>query len=177
MSDHDAYDHTLSLSYSPTARDAFGVMTDYMPADDAWFHAVTYNHLLARRNGEASQANLYALTGAGTVHADGREHAAASLGLAADWETRRLYASYENRYLASDPIAAPFNQKARIGVAPWLRPYESIQPWLMLQIDHRPGTDHAWSATPFIRLLNGEWLGEVGISNHGDVLTNLTYQF
>lgn len=177
MQTSDAFEHSVSLSYSPTARDAVGVVTDYMPQEDAWFHAATYNRLLWRRNTQDSQANLYALTAAGVVHSEGDDHAAGSLGFAADWETRRYFTSFENRLLVSDGINQAYMQKARVGIAPIVVPYDGLHNWLMLQVDHRPGMRHEWTATPLVRLFQQEWLGEFGISNHGDVLANFTYQF
>lgn len=177
MQTSDAFEHSASLSYSPTARDAVGVVSDYMQQEKAWFHGATYNRLLWRRNTEDSQANLYALTSAGVVRHDGRHYAGGSVGFAADWETRRYFTSFENRLMLSEGIDEPYMQKARVGIAPVIMPYDAVHPWLMLQVDHRPGMRQEWTATPLVRLFQQAWLGEFGVSNHGDVLANFTYQF
>lgn len=173
-------DHTgssLMASYSPTARDAVGIRSDYMSEDEDWLHTITYNRLLKRWNAADSQGNVYLLTGLGAAYHGDDSNPAGTLGIEADWETRRIYFSYENRYIAAGNIETSYSQKFRAGIAPYVGDYDDVHTWLMVQVDHHPALDDNVVVTPFVRLFNEDVLGEFGISNKKDVMFNLTYQF
>lgn len=177
MQMNDGQQNSGMLSYSPTAKDAFGVRTDYLRDEKNWLHTFTYNRLLQRWNTSDSQANIYLLSGLGASENSGDISPAATIGLEADWETRRLYTSYENRYIAADNINESYNQKVRFGVAPYIADYDDVHTWLMLEVSHTPTAEDNVVVTPFVRLFTTEVLGEFGISNKKDVLFNLTLQF
>jgi hypothetical protein len=175
MNDHMQYSN--QLSYSPTARDGVGGRVDYLREQDVWLEAATYNRLMARWNAPGSQANLFLLTGLGSAQQGDDSHLAGTIGIEADWETRRYYASYENRYLNAGSVERLFTQQARVGIAPYAARYDEIQPWFMLQVDHHPTMRDNVVVTPLLRLFTPQALGEFGISNRGDVLANATLQF
>lgn len=175
MNDHREYSNMLS--YSPTARDAVGVRSDYMREDKNWVHTLTYNRLLKRWNGSDSQGNLFVMTGLGVATQGGEANAAGSVGIEADWETRRLYTAYENRYIEAGNIERSFTQKARVGVAPYVGDYDDVHTWLMLQVEHNPNDRDTVVLTPFVRLFTQTVMGEFGVSDKGDVMVNATYQF
>lgn len=177
MTMNDGMENSNLLSYSPTARDAIGVRSDYLRDDDAWMHAINYNRLLKRWNEADSQANIYMLSGAGVATRGDTRGAVGWLGMEADWESRRYYVGYENRVIGSGVVEESFMQRARVGVAPYIANYDGWHPWLMLQVDHRPGNDNELVVTPLLRVFNSEVLGEAGISSAGDVLFNVTTQF
>lgn len=180
MIEADSTGFAAELGYSPTARHALGLRTEYMHADDAWLHMATYNRLLWRDNQPSAQANLYLRSGLGAVHAKGDDALAGFLGLTADWEDRDYMLAYENSYLISDLLHVDdrFEQRARLGIAPYRAAYEEWQPWLILQLDHRPGTKTEWEATPLLRVFNGgPVLAEFGMSNHGNIFTSLIVTF
>lgn len=175
MNDHSK--HSVMASYSPTAQYAVGLRSEYMREDEDWVHTATYNRLLKRWNGADSQGNLFLQTGLGVAEHRGEIDPAASLGLEADWETRRIYFSYENRYLYAGDVEQSFSHKARAGFAPYVGDYDDIHTWLMVQIDHHPTERDNVMVTPFVRLFTQEVLGEIGISNKKDVMFNVTFQF
>jgi hypothetical protein len=175
MNDHMSYSNMLS--YSPTAYDAIGIRSDYMREDKDWLHTATYNHLLKRWNASDSQGNLFLLTGLGAAQHGDAVDPAATLGFEADWETRRIYFSYENRYIYAGDIERSIWQKARTGIAPYIGGYDDIHTWLMVEVDHHPSLRDNVVVTPFVRLFNQQALGELGISNKGDVMFNATLQF
>ena len=177
MTMNDGMENSNLISYSPTARDAIGVRSDYLREDDAWMHAINYNRLLKRWNQENSQGNIYLLSGAGVATRGADKGAVGWLGMEADWESRRYYVSYENRVIGSDTIDESFMQRARVGVAPYIANYDAWHPWLMLQVDHRPRNADEIVVTPLVRVFNSEVLGEAGISSAGDVMFNITTQF
>jgi hypothetical protein len=177
MQDNDFSQNDLSVSYSPTASDAFGVESDYFRDDNQWLHTVTYNRLLNRWNSAHSQANIFFESGIGVGEDHGYEAPAGFAGIEADWESRRYYASYSNRYIASSAIDQDFSQKARIGFAPYLSPYDGVHPWLMLQVDNNPNYQDKFVVTPLIRLFNTGVLTELGYSSSKTLLANVTLQF
>jgi len=177
MTNNDQQQYSTSANYSPTARDAFGVRSDYMRGDKTWLHTVTYNRLLQRWNAPGSQANIYVLGGLGMAENHGARNAAATIGIEADWESRRYYTSYENRVIEAGDVQRAFVQKARVGVAPYKADYGDVQPWFMLQVDHQPGMEHSVVVTPLVRLFTTRVLGEFGVSNRGDVMVNAMLQF
>lgn len=177
MTMNDGMENSALLSYSPTARDAIGVRSDYLREDDAWMHALNYNRLLKRWNKADSQANIYMLSGAGVAMRGDDEGAVGWVGMEADWESRRYYVSYENRFIGSGLIEEAFMQRARVGVAPYIADYGDWHPWLMLQVDHRPSNDDEIVVTPLVRIFNEDVLGEAGLSSTGDIMFNITTQF
>lgn len=177
MYSHDSFEDSLMLSYSPSARYAVGLRSDKMAEGDAWLHTLTYNRLLERWNASDSQGNFYLLGGVGFADSDEGDSLAGTVGLEADWETRRVYFAYENRLIGSEALDDPFSQKFRAGVAPYIGDYDDLHTWLMVQFDHRPGTEHEFTVTPFVRLFNTVALGELGISNREEIMFNLTLQF
>lgn len=177
MQTNDFVQNGISVSYSPTATDAIGVESDYMRQESEWLHGLSYNRLLQRWNNPDSQANFYLLSGAGVGDDHGDLAPAGWLGFEADWESRRFYTSYENRFIASSAITQDFAQKARIGFAPYEAAYDDVHPWLMLQIDYNPSQNDKFVATPLLRLFNTHVLTEIGYSSARTLLFNATVQF
>lgn len=177
MTMHDHMEYSNMVSYSPTAHYAVGVRSDYMREDKDWLHTATYNRLLQRWNAPDSQGNLFLLTGLGAAEHYSEVDPAVTLGLEADWETRRIYFSYENRYIYAGDVEKSFSHKARAGIAPYIGGYDDLHTWLMIQIDHHPAERDNVVVTPFVRLFTQQLLGEIGISNKGDVMLNATLQF
>ena len=146
------------------------------------FHGAQLNYLVKRWNAEASQANFYMKSGAGAAYSDlgrfdGKTEAAGFTGIAMDWEDRRFFTSYSNRYTHAGDIDKFYMQSARVGVAPYIGDYGDVHTWLMLQGDHSPEGDDHFTVTPLVRFFKGEYLAEAGISNHGDILFNAVIRF
>lgn len=177
MTTNDGMENSAMLSYSPTAQNAFGVRTDYMRSDETWLHTLTYNRLLKRWNSSGSQANTYLMTGVGIGDDHGDIAPAGFLGMEADWETRRYYLSYENRFITSQVNEQYFDQKARVGIAPYIGDYDDVHTWLMFQVQNNPKSDDKFVVTPLVRIFNTEFLTEVGYSSNKTLLFNATWQF
>lgn len=177
MTMNDSMENTATISYSPTAKDAFGFRTDYMRNDQTTLHTLTYNRLLQRWNNSDSQANIFLMTGAGVGEESGDISPAGFIGMEADWESRRYYVSYENRFIASTVNEQYFDQKARIGIAPYVGDYDALHTWVMLQVQNNPTSNEKFIVTPLIRTFNTEFLTEVGYSSNKTLLFNATWQF
>lgn len=179
---NDSDAHALLVHYSPTARYSIGYRLEYKRDEDVTLNALQSNILLKRWNGADSQGNLYFKGGLGTAFSDkgmfDRETEPLVFGgVAADWEDRRYFVSYENRGLYAGDIGQNFSQRARIGVAPYEGDYGDLHTWLMLEVQHFPEREDHVRVAPLVRLFKGVALGEAGIDNKGDVLFNFTYRF
>lgn len=177
MLENNGMENSANLIYSPTAFDAFGFRTEYFRHDATWLHTMTYNRLLKRWNTAQSQANIFLLTGAGIGDDHGDTSLAGFAGISGDWETRRHYLSYETRYIASGANSTDFEQKARIGIAPYIGGYDDWHTWLMLQVQHTPQMPDKITVTPLVRFFNTDVLTEIGYSSNKKILFNLTWQF
>jgi len=174
--------NSVHLHYSPTAYTSVGVRSEYRRANEYQLNSVQMNNLIKRWNSKNSQANFYLKSGVGVAYSDagdfdGETEAAGFTGIALDWEDRRYFTSYENRYIEAGDIDSSFMQSARVGIAPYIGDYGDLHTWLMLQVDHVPESDEQITVTPLVRLFKDVHLLEAGMSNQGDVLFNYILRF
>ena len=182
MTMNNAESHWLHLHYSPTARYSLGYKLEYWRDGDYTINALQMNNLLKRWNMPDAQANLYLKSGVGAAYSDkgdfdGEIDPAVFTGIAADWENRRFFTSYENRYTEAGDIDDFYMQSARVGVAPYIGDYGDLHTWLMLQVDHIPENNDQFTVTPLVRLFKDVHLIEAGVSNHGDVMFNWVIRY
>lgn len=177
MTMNDADRNSSHIHYSPTAKYSLGWQHEYLRGSKAHADTLKLNYLMKRWNGPASQANLYLKSGAGVIYGDGHYDPAFYTGLATDWETRRWFTSYENRFFHGGDIDRFVSHKARIGVAPYIADYGSFHTWLMLQADYDAGKQDSFSITPLVRFFKGPALLEAGINTDGGGLLNIIYRF
>ena len=162
---------SVHVHYSPTASDSIGFYAERNWAEDVQFTGLQYNRLLKRWNGPASQANAYLKLGAGEAEPFGDESGELSgfAGLAADWETRRWFASYEAR--ATDYAGnSSVRHSGRIGVAPYIGDFGDLHTWLMLQVDNHPEADEPTTTTPLVRFFKGVQMVELGYTLESEEL-------
>ena len=179
---NDGTKHSSHIHYSPTVNTSVGYKFEYWRDQRVALHAVQVNNLLKRWNNPDSQANLYLKSGIGMARsqADDVDHqtrAAGFTGVAADWENRRFFVSYQNRYTELGGIDDFYQQSARIGVAPYIGDYGDLHTWLMLQVEHMPEHKDRATVTPIARLFKGAHLLEAGVSNHNNVLFNYIFRY
>ncbi|MDD4013513.1 MAG: hypothetical protein PHW14_04930 [Candidatus Omnitrophica bacterium] len=166
------------IHYSPKADRSLGIRAEYFREKDWLMTAGQFNALVKRWNEPGWQANAYVKSGAGWAYkCDGppenRSELALFSGFAADWENRRYYISYENRLLYAGHIHRDIEQKARVGIAPYIGGYGDIHTWLMCEVRYFPGMKHdQFMVTPLVRFFKGAVMAEVGCSIKGDVLFN-----
>ena len=140
------------------------------------------NNLLKRWNKKDSQANIYLKSGIGVAHSnsgdfDNETEAAGFTGLATDWENRRFFISYENRYTEAGDIDDFYQQSARVGWAPYEGDYGDLHTWMMLQVEHMPEAKDNVTVTPLVRFFKGVHLLEAGMNNHGKLLFNYVLRY
>lgn len=154
---------SVHVHYSPTFQDSIGLYSERNWGEDWHFTGLQYNRLVKRWNEEGSQANLYVKAGAGQADpfGDASPELAGFVGLAADWETRRWFVSYEARAydLGFDQSA---RHAARIGFAPYIGDYGDVHTWFMLQAENLPDSDTPTRITPLVRFFYDVQLIEIG---------------
>ena len=159
--------HSLHIHYSPTAYYSIGYIGMYSRTMPSW-QGAQLNYLVKRWNTRHSQANIYLKSGLG-VMAQRNPRVSGFSGIAVDWETRRYFASYDNRL---DTIGATLHVEhdTRLGIAPYLGSYGDWHTWLMVTVhydSHAPP-----KLTPLIRVFKSGYLLECGLTPDGDVLVN-----
>jgi hypothetical protein len=177
MTTNDVDSNSLHIHYTPDPKNSFGIRHEYMRRAEANADFIQHNHLLKRWNGEGSQANAYIKSGIGVAYDGDDTEAAAFTGLAADWENRRYFTSYENRFLTAGDIDKYAKHKARIGIAPYIGDVGDLHTWLMIQADYDAGAKDNFSATPLVRFFKGADMLEAGYNLDGGGLLNYVHRF
>lgn len=181
MAQNSGDTHSLHTHYSPTAKYSIGLRNEYDRDNDFQNHSIQLNNLVKRWNQRDSQANFYLKSGVGYAIAKGNEKQSPSAftGIALDWENRRIFTSYENRYVHAGDITQKFMQSARVGVTPYIGDFGDLHTWLMVQVDHEPKADDGdhFTVTPLIRLFYDTHLLETGISDNNDIMFNYIKRF
>ena len=179
---NDGDKNSAHIHYSPTAKMSLGYKFEHWRDKALNLHAIQMNNLLKRWNKKDSQANFYLKSGIGAAHStsgasDDETAPAGFTGIALDWEDRRFFASYENRYTYADGIDDFYTQSARVGVAPYIGNYGDLHTWLMLQIEHSPESEDHYTVTPMVRLFKDVHLFEAGMNTRGEVLFNYIFRY
>lgn len=171
--------NSLHIHYSPTHKYSVGYRVEYYRKNQIALNGIQLNNLVKRWNLPAAQGNIYLKSSFGNANNSGNNELYGFSGIAADFETRKYFISYENRYYKSDGnVISQFEQNARIGLAPYVASYGNLHSWLMLQVTHIPEFDQdEVIATPLIRLFKGSYLGEFGISSNQRILFNFIARF
>lgn len=178
MQENDETGNTLSLDYTFTPRFAAGL---YAKKESSGKEFTTVgpqaNTLLKRWNLADGQGNIFNMTGIGVSTYKGDSNPAAWTGFLADFETRRIFTSYEARFMYADDIEKSVWQRARVGVAPYLANYDDLNTWLMLQVDHHPAKNDTVVVTPLVRFFYKTTLVEAGYSSNHRAMVNWVLQF
>jgi hypothetical protein len=177
MTENSGDDHALDLIYTLTTQFGAGVHVGYDAKADVHHYALAVNTLVWRGNYPDAQANFYVLSGVGTAHEAARDSGLIYGGIEADWENRRFYTQYQNRYFYAGDVKREFEQKARIGVAPYIGEAGDVHTWLILQANHMPQDEDNFTLTPLVRMFYNTHLVEVGYSDNNELLFNYTHQF
>ena len=179
---NDGDKNNAYVHYSPTAKTSLGYKFEYWRNKELALNTVQMNNLLKRWNQPDSQANLYLKSGVGVAYSNASEFDSETslvgfTGLAADWENRRYFISYENRYTEAGKIDNFFQQSARVGWAPYKGGYGDLHTWLILQVEHMPEADDNFTITPLVRFFKDVHLLEAGVNNRSDILFNYIFRY
>jgi hypothetical protein len=178
MQENDETGNTLSIDYTFDPHFALGLYAKRERGGQE-FHTIgpQLNTLIKRWNMPDGQGNIFAMTGAGVTRQGTDDEPSAWVSLLADYETRRVFFSYEPRVMYAGNIEKSFWQRAYAGFAPYLAEYEDLNTWLLIRVDHHPAKPDAFAVTPVIRFFYKTiWL-EAGYSSNNHVMVNWTVQF
>lgn len=179
MQENNGMYSSLHAHYSPTATDSVGLYVEQNWDMDTTFTGLQYNRLVKRWNAPASQGNVYFKLGAGAASpfAGGDADLASFAGLAADWETRRVFVSYDVRARDFGPDES-VTHAARLGVAPYVAEFGALHTWAMVQVENSPEADESLTFTPLVRLFKGPLLIEAGYTvETEEFMLNWTWRF
>lgn len=178
MQENDETGHTVALDYTVTPKLAVGLYAKKEAGgDDFYTVGPQVNTLIKRWNLPDGQGNIFNMTGAGITHDGSDNEASVWTGFLADYETRRIFISYEPRFMYAGDIDKSFWQRARVGVAPYLANYDDLNTWLMVQVDHHPTKDDNVVVTPLVRFFYKTTLIEAGYSSNDHLMFNWQLQF
>lgn len=178
MQENDETGYTLSVDYTFDPHFALGVYAKEDIGGKEFFTiGPQLNTLIKRWNLPDGQGNIFSMTGVGTARQGSNIQPAAWAALLADYETRRVFLSYEPRLMYAGNIEKSFWQRAHAGFAPYLANYDDLNTWLLLRVDHHPAKNDHFVVTPLVRFFyKTVWL-ELGYSSNNHVMVNWTVQF
>jgi hypothetical protein len=178
MQENDETGNTLSVDYTFDPHFALGLYAKRdIGGKEFYTIGPQLNTLIKRWNLPEGQGNIFNMTGAGTARQGSDSQPAAWIALLADYETRRVFLSYEPRLMYAGDIETSFWQRAHIGFAPYLADYDQLNTWLLLRFDHHPAKDDHFVVTPVVRFFYKTiWL-EAGYSSNNHVMINWIVQF
>lgn len=178
MQENDETGNTLSLDYTIDPTLAVGLYAKKESGDmDYTTVGPQVNYLIKRWNLPGAQGNIFSMTGAGVSRFKGDDEFSAWTGILADYETRRIFTSYEIRGMYAGDIEKSVWQRARVGFAPYLANYDDLNTWLMVQVDHHPAKDDKVVVTPLARFFYKTTLIEAGYSSNNRVMFNWVLQY
>lgn len=172
MQENNTRENLFHAVYGLSPDFSTGLSSEWFKDKGYWLHSAQLNYLAYRDNTPHAQTNLFLMSGAGAALKNDVAHPAGWIGLLADWETRRLFFSYDNNFTYAHTIEASFAQRVKAGVAPYVGNYKDLHTWLMLQFEHYPDTNHEFVVTPLIRLFKDNYLVEIGYSSDHKILFN-----
>lgn len=163
-------------SYSPTSAVGFHGLRFNDEADETYLGA-QHNWLLKRWNLPEAQGNVYVAASAGAAKREGDAWEPAALGyFRADYETRRIYTSFDATVVGAERVNRGMFELAA-GVAPYLAEYDELNTWLILQLQHVTGMDENLSVIPKVRFFKDTYFLELGCSLKGEPLVNFMIHF
>ncbi len=178
MQENDETGHTISADYTITPNFAVGWYDKWEENGRLYSeHGPEFNSLIKRWNLPDGQANIFNSTGAGVAIDGSKNKGAAWTDFLADYETRRVFTSYEIRAMYADSIESSIWQRARIGYAPYAANYNDVATWFMLQVDDHPNKNDKFVVTPLVRFFYKTSLIEAGYSSNNRLMFNWELQF
>lgn len=179
MLKNDRDSNSSHVHYTLDPKNSLGWRHEYLRDTGTHIDTLQHNILLRRWNAPKSQANLYLKSGIGMASENGygEIRPAAFTGLAADWEDRRYFISYENHFLWTDGFNDYAKHKVRIGLAPYVGDYGDLHTWLMLQAEYDAGEKDSFALTPLVRFFKGSTMIEAGYNLDDGLMFNFIRRF
>jgi hypothetical protein len=178
MQENDETGYSVSIDYTFNPHFALALYSKYeINGDEMYMVGPQLNTLIKRWNLPDGQGNIFNMTGVGLVRQGAHNQTGAWSTMMADYETRRLFVSYEARFLYAGDIEKSVWQRAYAGFAPYLANYNDLNTWFLLRLDHHPAKEDVFVATPVVRFFYKTVWVELGYSSNEHVMLNWTVQF
>ena len=179
MQNNGPIKHNVHIHYTPHYTYSIGYVWEHYRNDDIDLNGIQLNYLIKRWHYLHAQGNLYFKTAFGDAEQSSQHDLYAMVNLAGDYETQRIFTSYDIKvYRSNGHIMDQFQQSARLGVAPYIGDYGDLHTWLMLELSHQPNySGDTFILTPLVRLFKGTKLVEVGYSSDHRLLFNWVLRF
>jgi hypothetical protein len=137
------------------------------------------NYLVHRWNLDDAQANVFAWGGLGSATGnDFRGNVLdREIGFQADYETRRLYASWVTDLHESTAYSDRIDT-IQLGFAPYAHDYQDLATWLVLQArDYSGGIHNGIEVALLVRLFKGGAWVEAGVTQSGKPQVMMMFNF
>lgn len=169
----------IELNYSFESDQSFGVnliRMDY-ESEDLSFVIPQYSYKVYRDNRPGSQTNLYATVGLGGARYLEENRVAGAASFQADYETRRFYTLLFGEHLQAEDGISLNRVRYRLGIAPYLAPFDGFHTWIIGQVELTPELEHEWTFTPMLRFFVDTYLLEIGASTRGEMFIAGIFHF
>ena len=173
----------LQIFYAPRFDYSVGGgHVDFASDEDGHREHINYvrlNWLAHRWNLDDAQANVFVWGGAGSATGSRFEgtRPAGNVGVQADYETRRIYASMKADLQRSSEFSDRIDT-LQFGVAPYKHDYAGLATWFVFQARHYTGELHSGIETSaLLRLFKGAAWVEAGVTNAGKVQAMAMFNF
>lgn len=182
MSDLSKTFKELSINYSTTANDAFGISVSSMQTVDSVSKQenaeLVYTRKLARWNLPNAQANIWFIGGLGTTTGNtfsGSKNMA-SPGFQVDYETTRFYSMASTRVYAVEGSTS-YITTARLGASFYEVDYDEPQPWIVIEARRMSFVSKQYELTPMLRIIHNRYFVEAGANLDGQIRFNFMYNY
>jgi hypothetical protein len=150
-----------------------GGHVDFASDEDGKTEHITYarlNWLAHRWNLDSAQANIFIWGGVGSSFTG-------NAGAQADYETRRIYASFKTDLQRSSEFSNRVDT-LQLGLAPYKHDYGGIATWFLFQARHYTDNLHSGIETAaLLRLFKGGAWIEAGVTNGGKLQAMAMFNF
>ena len=173
----------LQFFYAPRYDFSFGGGYLELTSDETtktrYISYARLNYLVHRWNLDDAQANIYIWGGLG--NATGNTFAGSAVtqnaGVQADYETRRVYASFKTDLQRSSDFSHRIDT-LQLGLAPYKHEYGGVATWFLVQAREYAGGIHRGAETAvLLRLFKGGVWVEAGVTNAGKLQALAMFNF
>jgi hypothetical protein len=157
------------INYSLSRNSALGISSiDILDHEKGTprFKFAKFNYLLKRWNQVDSQTNIYLSSGIGTRRLNQQDSLSGLLSIESNFETRTFYTSLLAEALVSEDSKnneSHFNRlRYRLGFTPYKAPFNSLNTWLIGQLEFTPELQEKTTLTPTSRFFYKNFALEIG---------------
>jgi hypothetical protein len=174
----DMQDWQLLYSFERNFSLGVDYVHDKMSGADRYYLIPRLSWLVKRWNGEDYQANIYVVGGAGIARINATSELAGEGSVETDYETRKVYLSAKATVMGAKNTDTLAVYQFRAGLAPYAGEYESLNAWLIAQVQYFPfSNDESLRVGPVLRLFYQNVLWEMGVTAKGTWNFNFMVHF